>query len=268
MTAGTPFRAILLAGGRGTRLAPYTFVLPKPLLPIGERPILDLVLNQLARAGCGRATICVGYLGHLIETFCGDGERWGVAIDYFREDSPLGTVGALGRLADLPEEPFVVMNGDVLTDLDHRALLSAHAAAGADLTIAAFSRTVRDELGILETDSGDRLVAYREKPEHEYLVSTGVYVFSPPTAHHFERSGTLDFPDLVQRLLDAGRHVHVHRHEGYWLDIGRPDDFARANEEFARVFGGSEQGRPDDAVSAVEPGRLDSSLGEAGRIDT
>ncbi len=93
-------------------------------------------------------------------------------------------------------------------------------------------------------------------------------MFSPPTAHHFERSGTLDFPDLVQRLLDAGRHVHVHRHEGYWLDIGRPDDFARANEEFARVFGGSEQGRPDDAVSAVEPGRLDSSLGEAGRIDT
>ncbi len=231
------FRADLLAGGRGTRLAPYTFVLPKPLLPIGERPILDIVLSQLARTGCGRATICVGYLGHLIETFCGSGERWGLAVDYFREPSPLGTVGALGRLDDLPDEPYVVMNGDVLTDLSQKRLLEAHHEAGADLTIASFRRTVKDELGILEADGDGRLVAYREKPEHEYLVSTGVYVLGPSVSDFLERGDRLDFPDLVQRLLVAGRHVNVHVHDGYWLDIGRPDDFARANVEFGATFG-------------------------------
>ena len=232
MAAHPPFRAIVLAGGKGTRLSPFTFVLPKPLLPIGQRPILDIVLSQLSAAGCAHATICVGYLAPLIETYCGDGARWGLRVDYFREDAPLGTVGALGQIRDLPADGFLLMNGDVLTDLSYPRLLDLHRASGADLTIATFRRVVKDELGVLEVD-GDRVVAYHEKPEHEYLVSMGVYAFSPRAAERVAAGERLDFPDLVQRLLADGRPVRVHVHDGYWLDIGRHDDFARANEEFA-----------------------------------
>ena len=225
------FRAVVLAGGKGTRLSPYTFVLPKPLLPIGQRPILDLVLSQLSGAGCARATLCVGYLAPLIETYCGRGERWGLAIDYFHESSPLGTVGALGHLQDLPADGFVLMNGDVLHDLSYAALLQGHRASDADLTIATFRRVVKDELGVLEVN-GERVVAYHEKPEHEYLVSMGVYVFGQEAARRVRKGERLDFPDLVQRLLAEGRKVRVHLHDGYWLDVGRHDDFTRANEEF------------------------------------
>jgi NDP-sugar pyrophosphorylase family protein len=231
-----PFRAVVLAGGKGTRLSPFTFVLPKPLLPIGERPILDIVLSQLSAAGCVRATICVGYLAPLIETYCGGGDRWGLLVDYFRESSPLGTVGALGQIRDLPTEGFLLMNGDVLTDLPYAALLEGHRASDADLTIATFRRVVKDELGVLEVD-GDRVIAYHEKPEHEYLVSMGVYAFSVGAAARVAHGERLDFPDLVQRLLVEGRKVRVHIHDGYWLDIGRHDDFARANQEFGRHAG-------------------------------
>jgi NDP-mannose synthase len=229
-----PFRAVVLAGGKGTRLSPYTFVLPKPLLPIGERPILDLVLSQLSQAGCARATLCVGYLAPLIETYCGPGHRWGLAVDYFRESTPLGTVGALGQIDDLPPEGFLLMNGDILTDLSYSDLLDAHRQSDADLTIAAFRRVVKDELGILEVDDERRVTAYHEKPEHVYLVSMGIYAFGLEAARRVRAGERLDFPDLVQRLLNEGRKVRVHIHDGYWLDIGRHDDFARANEEFGK----------------------------------
>ena len=225
------FEAVVLAGGRGTRLRPFTHVLPKPLLPIGERPILDVVLSCLARDGCTRATIAVGHLGHLIELFCGDGARWGLDIDYFREANPLGTVGALGHLDPRPAGPFVVMNGDILSDISFATLLRSHGASGAELTIASFHRTVRDELGILERDGADRLIAYHEKPEHRYLVSMGIYVVEPRAVELISQGG-MDFPELVQALLDGGRPIHSYTHDGYWLDLGRPDDFTRANEEF------------------------------------
>lgn len=227
--AETPFDAVVIAGGRGTRLAPYTLVLPKPLLPVGERPILDLVLERLAAEGCRRVTVSVGYLAPLIETYCGDGGRWGLEVGYFREEEPLGTVGAIGRVP-CPDRAFIVMNGDVLTDLSFQRLLEAHAEAGADLTIGAFRRRVRDEFGILVTDEGGRLVDYVEKPEHEHLVSMGVYVFAPSAVERIRSDERLDFPDLVLRLLGDGGRVHVHEHRGEWLDMGRPDDFARANE--------------------------------------
>lgn len=225
------FEAVVLAGGRGTRLRPFTHVLPKPLLPIGERPIVDVVLSCLARDGCRRATIATGHLGHLIELFCGSGEQWGLEVDYFREDTPLGTVGALAHIATLPAEPFVVMNGDVLCDISFGRLLDAHASAGAELTIASFRRTVRDELGIIERDGDGRVRAYHEKPEHEYLVSTGIYVVDPSAIDLIPLDG-LDFPALVQALIERRRPVHSHVHDGYWLDLGRPDDFGRANEQF------------------------------------
>jgi NDP-sugar pyrophosphorylase family protein len=229
------FEAIVLAGGKGTRLAPFTHVLPKPLLPVGERPILDLVLTQLSRAGCRKATMAVGHLGHLIEIYCGTGERWGLEIDYFRETTPLGTVGALAHIEGLPDEPFVVMNGDVLSDLSFGELLEAHASSDAALTIGTFRRRERDELGILEVDEQETVVAYREKPEHEYLVSMGIYAFSQSAVELVPGEGRMDFPDLVEALLAAGRPVRAHVHSHYWLDLGRPDDFARANEEFEDV---------------------------------
>jgi len=159
---------VILAGGEGTRLAPYTLVLPKPLLPIQERPILDTVLQRLREDGCGRATLCVGYLAPLVETYCGTGDRWGIELDYFREEEPLGTVGALSMIDDLPDAPFIVMNGDVLTDLSTGDLLSGHAETGADLTISAFSRTVKDELGIIEEVSDES--EFFEKRDVQALV--------------------------------------------------------------------------------------------------
>ena len=231
------FQAVVLAGGKGTRLSPFTYVLPKPLLPLDQRPILDIVLTRLVKEGCARATLAVGHLGHLIETYCGDGERWGVEIDYFHETEPLGTVGALAQIGTLPESAFVVMNGDVLSDLSFIDLLEAHRGTGAELTIAAFRRTVRDELGIIEVDGDGRVAEYREKPEHEYLVSMGIYVLEPSVVELISPGQRMDFPELVQRLLDRGRHVHTHIHSDYWLDLGRPDDFARANEEFHSLRG-------------------------------
>lgn len=228
------FQAVVLAGGKGSRLLPLTHVLPKPLLPIGERPILDVVLSLLARNGCTKATLAVGHLGHLIEIYCGDGERWSMEIEYFHEDQPLGTAGVLARI-ELPAEPFVVMNGDVLSDLSFADLLASHAAQGGELTIASFRRRVRDELGILETGPDHRLLAYHEKPEHEYQVSMGIYALEPSAVELIPAGRPMDFPDLVQALLDAGRQVSTHPHEGYWLDLGRHDDFRLANEEAATI---------------------------------
>ena len=233
--AAVSFEAVVLAGGKGTRLEPFTHVLPKPLLPIEQRPILDVVLGCLARDGCSKVTLAVGHLGHLIELYCGSGRRWSLQIDYFREDVPMGTVGALAAIAPRPAASFVVMNGDVLCDISFERLLAAHGESGAELTIAAFCRKLRDELGILELDGDDRLVAYHEKPEHEYIVSTGVYVFQPTVLDLIPRDRPMDFPDLVQALLASRRIVRSYHHEGYWLDLGRPDDFARANQEFAQI---------------------------------
>jgi NDP-mannose synthase len=226
------FRAVVLAGGKGTRLSPFTYVLPKPLLPIDQRPILDIVLTQLAREGCEKATVALGHLGHLIEVYCGDGARWGLDLEYFRETTPLGTVGVLAQLDTLPEDPFIVMNGDVLSDISFRDLLDSHVEGGAELTIGAFRRTERDELGILETDGAGRVTQYHEKPVHQYLVSMGIYAVQRSVVELIPTGDRMDFPDLVQALLASGRDVHTHVHSNYWLDLGRPDDFTQANEQF------------------------------------
>jgi NDP-mannose synthase len=229
------FQAVVLAGGKGTRLQPLTHVLPKPLLPIDERPIIDVVLSCLARDGCDRATLAVGHLGHMIELYCGSGERWGLELEYFRERTPLGTVGALAQIQPFPTGPFIVINGDVLSDVSFTDLLRSHASSDAELTIATARRTVREELGVLERDASNRLTAYHEKPEHEYLVSMGVYVMDPAVIDLIEPGRAMDFPALVQALLRSGRAVNSASHDGFWLDLGRPDDFARANAEFGRL---------------------------------
>ncbi len=220
------------------RLRPYTTVLPKPLMPVGDRPILDIIVRQLRHHGFERLTIVTGHLAELIEAFFGDGERYGIAIDYYREDEPLGTVGALALLDGLDDD-FLVMNGDVLTDLAYGQFLDQHRASGAAASVAAHRREVQVSLGVLQfEDDGDadRLTGYIEKPTYNYEVSMGVYAFSPRAIEQIEPNQRLDFPDLVLRLLDAGETVRARRSENdYWLDIGRHDDYETAMDEFERM---------------------------------
>jgi NDP-mannose synthase len=230
-------RAIILAGGPGMRLRPYTTVLPKPLMPVGDRPVLDVVIRQLAHYEFDRVTIVTGHLAELIEAFFGDGSRYGVPIDYFREDEPLGTVGALA-LIDALDEPFLVMNGDILTTIDYSALLGDHISNDAVATIATTQRDVEISLGVLKfDDDGDssRLTGYDEKPKVHYEASMGVYCFSPAVIRHIEAGERLDFPDLILRLIAAGEIVRAERSTEYWLDIGRHEDYERAAEEFEEI---------------------------------
>lgn len=224
-------RAVVLAGGRGTRLAPFTTVLPKPLLPLDDVPILEIILRQLARAGYTDVTLAIGHLGQLLEAYFGDGSRVGVRLQYAREDSPLGTAGPLKAIDGL-DGPFLVMNGDVLCTLDYRDFLAAHIASGATLSVSTHVRSNVVDFGVLRTDGEERVVAYDEKPATELLVSMGVYAFSPAALDHIELGERLDFPELVIRLLQSGEYVRSARFAGFWLDIGRHDDFARAQEEF------------------------------------
>ena len=226
---------MVLAGGEGTRLRPYTAVLPKPLMPVGDRPVLDIVLRQLRAAGCQHVTIATGYLAELIEAFCGGGDAYGLKIDYFREREPLGTVGALATIDGLDEEPFLVMNGDVLTDMSYEALMADHREAGAAATIATTGRTIEVSLGVMHfQDAHDdaRVTDYTEKPTLYYEASMGVYAFDPRVLAHIEPNVRLDFPDLILRLLAAGEPVHAHRPDAYWLDLGRHEDYETAMAEF------------------------------------
>jgi NDP-mannose synthase len=231
-------RAVILAGGEGTRLRPYTTVLPKPLMPIGDRPVLDIVVRQLKAHGFERITMATGYLAELIEAFFRDGESYGVQIDYFREQEPLGTVGALALIEGLAEDDVLVMNGDVLTDIDYGALLERHKASDAAATIATKERQIQVSLGVLRFgDAGDptRLTGYDEKQLIDYVASMGVYCFAPRALGHIVVGERLDFPDLILRLIAQGDVVRSWISEDYWLDIGRHDDYEQAQEEFESV---------------------------------
>jgi NDP-sugar pyrophosphorylase family protein len=227
--------AVILAGGKGVRLRPYTTALPKPLVPIGDsHAILEIVLRQLAGAGFRRCTLAIGHLGNIIRAYVGDGSQWGLDVDYATEDNPLGTMGPLlTMLDDLPEH-FLVMNGDVLTDLDFGQVLRGHAASGAPLTIATYPRTVHIDFGVLSTDQG-QVVGFTEKPAMDYRVSMGVYGVSRSTLSGYTPGLPLGFDELVVDLLNAERPPRAHEFDGYWLDIGRPDDYDRANAEFSTL---------------------------------
>src|SRR5690349_1064549 len=224
-------RAVILAGGKGTRLAPYTTVLPKPLMPIGDMPILEVVLRQLRAAGFDHVTMAVGHLAELLRAFFGDGERLGLCIDYSLEEEPLGTVGPLNAIGGL-DQTFLMMNGDVLTTLDYGELVAQHRKSGGLMSIATYRRTVRVDFGVIETDSSNTLVGYSEKPTLDYQVSMGVYVMEPGVLAYVADHKRLDLPDLVRMLIADGKRVVAYPFSGYWLDIGRPDDYARAIEEF------------------------------------
>ena len=231
-------RAVILAGGKGSRLAPYTTVLPKPLLPVGDKAILDVVVHQLEDGGFNDITLAVGYLAHLVRAVMGDGSRHGVAIDYQEEAEPLGTVGPLATI-DRLDDSFLVMNGDVLTALSYRKFLEIHRESGNVLTVASHRRTVRTEYGVLHHDGmagQTRLVTgFEEKPEIPYVVSMGVYAMEPRALEFVAEGEYLDLPDLVLRLIEAGEPVGSYLYDGYWLDIGRHDDYEKAIMEFEQL---------------------------------
>jgi NDP-sugar pyrophosphorylase family protein len=225
-------RAVILAGGQGTRLRPYTVVLPKPLMPIGEYPILEVVVRQLARRGFDRVTIAVNHQAELIKAFFGDGSRWQVQIDYSQEDEPLGTMGPLRLIRDLPDH-FLVMNGDVLTDLDFAGFHDEHAREDRLFTIASYHREQKVDYGVLVTTAAGTLRAFQEKPVTGYEVSMGVYMVSRNVLPYVTARGPFGFDDLMRDLLNAQRTVHVRPFHGYWLDIGRADDYQQAIDEFS-----------------------------------
>ena len=223
-------RAVILAGGKGTRLAPYTTTLPKPLVPVGDRSILDIVLQQLKRAGVTRVTLAVSHLAHLIMAYFGDGSRWGLKVDYSLEDKPLSTIAPLKLIKDLPEE-FFVMNGDVLTDLDFAGLYEHHLAEKADITVSTFERDVLINFGVLQGDSENRVVAFEEKPTYHFSVSMGVYVMNRRLLDIVPDGQAFGFDHLMLACIQEKRKAILYPHRGYWLDIGRPTDYAEANEK-------------------------------------
>jgi NDP-mannose synthase len=233
LSASRGSRAVVLAGGRGTRLAPYTTVLPKPLMPIGDMPILEILLRQLRRSGIRNITLAVGHLSALLEAYFGDGSRFGVSLDYSYEDEPAGTAGPLALVEGL-DETFLVMNGDLLTTLDFEHLLRTHRERGATVTVGLFEKQVPLDLGVVETDASGRVTDYVEKPTLTYEVSIGIYAMEASVLEYIERGERLDLPDLVLRLVEAGADVHGYRFSGTWFDIGRPDDYAAASEHFER----------------------------------
>jgi NDP-sugar pyrophosphorylase family protein len=228
-------RAIILAGGRGTRLAPYTTVFPKPLVPVGDMPILEIVVKQLRLFGITKITLAVGHLAELIVAYFGNGSRHGVQIDYSREEQPLGTAGPLSLIGNL-DDTFLVMNGDLLTTLDFRGLLAQHRASGAMATIAAYERQTKIDLGILEIDGQNRITAYIEKPTYINRVSMGIYAFEPEVLSFVPKGIHFDLPDLIIRLLHANQDVRASVFDGFWLDIGRPADYAYVTENTADLL--------------------------------
>lgn len=229
-------KAVILAGGLGTRLKPYTTVFPKPLMPIGESPILEIIIKQLKAKGFNEITLAVGHLSELIMAFFNNGSKYGLKIEYSKEEKKLGTAGGLGLLKNKLVDDFLVMNGDVLTGLDFSEFLEFHKKTGSIATIALNRRHVDIDFGVVELDENMTLIGYIEKPKIDYLVSMGVYAFNESILEYIPSHEYLDIPDLMKRLLSEGEKVNGFIHDGYWLDIGRPDDYIKANEDIQEIY--------------------------------
>ena len=226
-------RAIILAGGKGTRLKPYTTLIPKPLVPIGGKySILEVILMQLADAGFTHVTLAVNHLANLIQAYFGDGERWGIKIDYSMEEVPLNTIGPLTLIDDLPEN-FLVMNGDILCDLDYKKFFEQHANANADVSVSSFQRDVKVDFGVLDYDKNNRLTAFREKPQYHFDVSMGIYCLNKRVIDRLEKGASYGFDELMVDGIEHGNHISICPFDGFWLDIGRPEDYAYADEHFS-----------------------------------
>jgi len=227
-------QAVLVAGGKGKRLQPYTFVIPKPLVPIGNVPIMEVIIKQLVKYGFKKIHVCIGYMGELIQSYFGDGSKYNVAITYSHEEKPLGTVGPITLVKSL-DDHFLVMNGDTLCDIDYRDLLNQHKKSGCNLTIATYAKKVKIELGVMEFDQNKKLKAYIEKPTLQYVVSTGIYAMSKEILSLIPFNEYFDFPSLVKMLLEKGDNVHTIEHKGIWHDLGSIENFDSALEDFSTI---------------------------------
>lgn len=228
--------AVILAGGKGTRLKPFTMTIPKPLLPLGDMPILEVVIRQLAHAGARRVVLTLGHMAPFFTTVLGDGSQWGIKLDYVYEDEPLGTAAPLRQVRDLNED-FLVMNGDLLTTLNFAELVRHHRSREAWGTIALSQRVVPIDYGVVESEDDGTLRRYVEKPNLPYEVSMGINVLSPSALQFIPESGRFDMPDLMLAIRDAGKPVYCYRTTSYWQDIGRFDDYQRASEDFSKDQG-------------------------------
>lgn len=224
-------QAIILAGGKGKRLAPYTTILPKPLMPIADMPILEIVLLQLKKHGFTDIVLAVGHLAGLIQAYCGDGSRWGLNITYSMEDEPLGTAGPLSLIDGL-EENFLVMNGDLLTNIDYSDLMGYHLQKNALATVSMYNKDVPISLGVLKLDDSGNIIDYIEKPTLTYKVSMGIYILNRKILDHIEKGKYLDFPVLIKQLIGENEKVVGYDFTGYWMDIGRHEDYSKVLEEF------------------------------------
>jgi len=226
-----PRRAVILAGGMGTRLRPYTVVLPKPLMPVGPYPILEVIVRQLAGYGFDRVTLAVNHQAEIIKAYFGGGEKWNLPIDYSLETQPLSTIAPLTLIDDLPDN-FVLLNGDVLTELHLGDFYDRHVEGNRLFTIGCAARRSTIDYGLLELSDNGLLAGFQEKPKLEHWVSMGVYAVSRRILEFVPRGRKYGFDDLMRDMLACGRPVHVERFHGYWLDIGRPDDYMQAIDEF------------------------------------
>ena len=224
-------RAVILAGGMGTRLRPYTLALPKPLMPVGESPILEIIIKQLVQHGFDHITLAVNHQAELIKAFFGDGRKWNIKVDYSLEDRPLSTMGPLKLINDLPKN-FLIMNGDVLTDLNFSELYDSHIKQDNIFTISSFTREHVIDYGVLETDTNRKLSGFKEKPKATFEVSMGVYVASNLILDVIPAGVLYGFDHLMLDLIEKKHPATVVNHKGYWLDIGRPDDYHIAIEKF------------------------------------
>jgi len=230
-------RAIILAGGKGTRLRPYTIPLPKSLVPIGETPILEIIIMQLIRHGFEHITITINHLADIIRAFFGDGSKWGIKIDYSLEEKPLSTMGPLSLLADLPEN-FLIMNGDVLSDVDFGELYDFHIGKESIFTISSYVRKQKTDYGVLEIDLNDNLRGFKEKPVEQYDVSMGIYMANKKVLRYIPHNEFYGFDSLMPDLIKANNLPFIKRHNGYWFDIGRPDDYEQACNNVNNIFSG------------------------------
>lgn len=223
-----PLTAVVMAGGYGTRLSPLTEELPKPMLPVGDRPLLELIIEQLRQAGIRRVNLATHYEGEIIARHFGDGQDFGVEIRYVKEDQPLGTAGALGLL-DAADYPLLVINGDILTRVDFRAILDFHREHQADMTVAVRQYELHVPYGVVETD-GVAIIGISEKPVVRHFINAGIYLLNPEVCRYIPEGEPYDMPDLISRLVADGRRVVSFPIHEYWLDIGQLDDYEQAQE--------------------------------------
>lgn len=228
--------AVVLAGGKGTRLQPFTAEVPKPLVTVGDRPVIEILLRRLARAGTTKAHLAVNHLAHLIMAVLADGSHLGLEVVYSREEKPLSTIAPLALIDDLPDH-FIVANGDILTDMDFSDLFQRHLDGRSKVTVATCQRTSLMNYGVIEVAPDYTVTGFREKPDYQFTVSMGVYVFSREVLEYVPANTPFGFDQLMLKMLESGDRINTYPFDGYWLDIGRPEDYEQANRDIERIAG-------------------------------